>query len=86
MTQHFYGAIVGSLNDLDELPGITSLVGEMLNRLGSSTYPEQEFTDIINSRLPQDVLDYAALPRTEEDKQLFYFRINANYLAPALEM
>ena len=60
----------------------------MLNRFGSSTYPDQEFVDIMNSRLPQDadIRDSVVFPKTDEDQQLFYFEIDANYQTLALEM
>ena len=82
-----FPAIVGTLNDLDELPGMARLVGDMLNRSGSATYPENEFAEIINSHLPVSVQLYDNnFPRTEEDKKLFSFEINASCLSPALEM
>ena len=58
----------------------------MLNRFGTTTHPELEFISIINSRLPVDALEEWIFPETEEDKQLFGFEVDANYLIPALEM
>ena len=82
----YMSAVLGSLNDFDELPGVANIVGEMLNKYGTSTYPEQEFSDIINSLLPAAELENVLFPLTDEDKQIFSFDVNASHLIPALEM
>ena len=68
-----YLTIPGSLNDFDELPGTASVVGELLNRFGTTTNPEQEFVNILHSRLPANALEDVVFPETGEDKQLFFF-------------
>ena len=81
-----HSIILGSLNDFKELPGIANVVGELLNHFGTSTFPGQKFSEIINSRLTASVLEYMVFPETDEDKQLFHFEIDADHLTPALEM
>ena len=81
-----YLTTLGSLNDFNELPGIAGVVGKMLNRFGTATNPEQEFSDIIDSHLPVGAVDGIIFAETEEDKQIFCFEVNLDYLIPALEM
>ena len=72
---------IGTLNDPDELPGLTNLVGRMLTS-GTTTHPERNaFLNFVKSNEGQ----YFKFPETKEDQQIFSFQIGTSSLAPALE-